>query len=70
MGGQGPSWAVLPGSNRVCVLILVISKCVTNINVTPYEIHILWMLCIGFFCTFLLSDCMIVHFGPYVKWKI
>jgi len=49
VGCQGLSWAVLPGmSNRMCVLILVISKHVTNINVTAYEIHILWMLCIGF----------------------
>jgi len=42
-------------SNRMCDLILVVSKHVTNINITPYEIHILWMLCIGFLYFFALS---------------
>lgn len=41
--------------NRICDLLLVISKHVTNINVTPYEIHIQWMFVLVF-CTFFLSD--------------
>jgi len=39
-------------------------------NVTPYEIYILWMLCIGFFVLFCFQMRTIVHFGLNVKWKI
>lgn len=58
-------------SNRMCDLILVVSKHVTNVNVTPYEIHILWMLFMyWFFVLFCFQVCVIVHFGLNVKWKI